>query len=93
LTLHVVWTESARSDLRQIIRYIAESNPTAARRLKELIESGPQTAALAPFLFRQGRLADTREIVVHPNYLVVYKVTDCIEVLSVMHSRQRYPDE
>ncbi len=45
-----------------------------------------------PFLFRPGRVAGTREHVVHPNYIVVFQVrTDVIDILRVLHSRQQYP--
>ncbi|WP_087048361.1 type II toxin-antitoxin system RelE/ParE family toxin [Caballeronia ptereochthonis] len=94
MTLHVVWTQTARLDLLEIIRYIAERSPAAARAVKEVIESAPQSAAIAPYLYRNGRIPGTREIVVHPNYIVVYAVTtDSIEVLNVLHSRQCYPFE
>ncbi|WP_354043151.1 type II toxin-antitoxin system RelE/ParE family toxin [Devosia sp. UYZn731] len=34
----------------------------------------------------------TRELVVHPNYIVVYRVlTDQIDIVSVLHARQEYP--
>ncbi|WP_141217973.1 type II toxin-antitoxin system RelE/ParE family toxin [Bordetella genomosp. 5] len=34
----------------------------------------------------------TREIVVHPNYLVVYEVLqDSVEVRAVLHARRKYP--
>jgi toxin ParE1/3/4 len=91
LTLQVVWTQVARIELREIIRYIAERNPAAARALKESIETAPQAAAFAPELFRSGRVPGTREIVVHPNYIVIYRVTDYVEVVNVLHARQRYP--
>jgi toxin ParE1/3/4 len=93
LTLQVVWTRDARIELREIIRYIAERNPAAARALKESIESAPRAAALAPELFRSGRVPGTREIVVHPNFIVIYRVTDHVEVVNVLHARQRYPFE
>ncbi len=45
-----------------------------------------------PYLFRLGRVPDTREHVVHPNYIVVYQVGDeVIDILRVLHSRQQYP--
>ncbi|KIG03696.1 type II toxin-antitoxin system RelE/ParE family toxin [Caballeronia concitans] len=92
MTLQVLWTHEARSDIREIIRYIAEHSPEAARSLKERIEAAPSAAALNPELFRPGRIAGTREIVVHPNYIVVYRVTDAVlEIINVVHARQRYP--
>jgi plasmid stabilization system protein ParE len=34
----------------------------------------------------------TREAVVHPNYIIVYRVTtDAVEIVSVVHARQEYP--
>ncbi|AET91304.1 addiction module antitoxin [Burkholderia sp. YI23] len=94
MTLQVVWTQTARLDLLEIIRYIAERSPTAARALKNLIEAAPESAAIDPYLYRSGRISGTREIVVHPNYIIVYAVMgDRIDVLNVLHSRQCYPFE
>ena len=43
-------------------------------------------------MYRAGRTEGTREAVVHPNYVLVYRVgNDAVEVVSVMHSRQQYP--
>ncbi len=45
-----------------------------------------------PFLFRPGRVPGTREVVIRPNYLVVYKVGESVmEVLRVLHARRQYP--
>jgi plasmid stabilization system protein ParE len=45
-----------------------------------------------PYLFRLGRVAGTREHVVHPNYIVAYQVgINVIDILRVLHSRQQYP--
>ncbi len=45
-----------------------------------------------PYLFRPGRVSGTRELVAHPNYIVVYRVTDDrIEIVNVVHARQKYP--
>jgi toxin ParE1/3/4 len=45
-----------------------------------------------PEMYRVGRMPNTREIVAHPNYIVVYTVLpDRIRVISVLHARQKYP--
>lgn len=79
--------------MASIIRYIANENPFAARRIKKIIEEAILPVAEYPYLFRSGRVAGTREIVAHPNYLLVYQVSASrITVLSVLHARQEYPD-
>jgi toxin ParE1/3/4 len=45
-----------------------------------------------PYIHRPGRIAGTREAIVHPNYILVYRVEiHAIEVLAVLHARQSYP--
>ncbi|SCC95931.1 protein of unknown function [Thiomonas sp. X19] len=41
-------------------------------------------AAANPYLYRAGRIPGTRELVAHPNYIVVYQVTERLEVLNVL---------
>lgn len=87
----VDWRPEARAALYQILDYIDERNPVAAEELHEAIEAAVTALPQHPYLYRYGRVAGTREIVVHPNYLVVYRVTDRIEVVTVLHARQEYP--
>jgi toxin ParE1/3/4 len=87
-----VWRQTALDDVAQIIRFIAERNPSAARRMRHLIEHAVLPLPGLPFLFRAGRVCGTRELVAHPNYIVVYRVTDdTIEIINVLHARQQYP--
>ena len=77
--------------LRTILGYIADRNPSAAEKLLGDIEDATSALPYHPYLYRHGRVSGTREIVVHPNYIVVYRVTDCIEIVHVLHARQEYP--
>ena len=37
-------------------------------------------------------MAGTRELVAHPNYILVYRLKpDLIEILTVIHAAQRWP--
>lgn len=45
-----------------------------------------------PRAYRTGRMAGTREMVVHPSYLVIYTETrGKIEILRVLHAAQSWP--
>jgi toxin ParE1/3/4 len=90
--LPVVWRPGARDSLAEIIGYIAERNPAAARRMKTVIEAAVVPLAKHPFLFRPGRVPGTRELVAHPNYIIIYRVlADRVEIVNVLHARQSYP--
>jgi addiction module RelE/StbE family toxin len=87
-----VWSEEAQLDLVDILSYIEQFNPLAARTLRHTIESGVDQLPRNPLGFREGRVTGTREYVAHPNYLVVYRIGEtAIEVLRVLHARQEYP--
>ena len=64
----------------------------AAVRMHERIEQSVLPTASHPYMFRSGRVNGTREIVAHPNYVVVYRVlADMMLVTAVVHARQEYP--
>jgi toxin ParE1/3/4 len=88
----VRWSEEATTDLVEIIDFIEQRNARSAQSLHAAIVQSAENLPLMPFLFRPGRVAGTREHVVHPNYIVVYQVgDDVIDILRVLHSRQQYP--
>jgi toxin ParE1/3/4 len=91
--LAIEWRIDARNDLAEIVGFIAKENPAAARRFTALIDAAIAPLARQPYLFRRSeRVPGTREVVVHPNYVVVYRVQSTkIEILAVAHSRQQYP--
>lgn len=75
-----------------IIDYIEQRNAAAAQNLYAAIVQSAENLPLMPYLFRPGRVPGTRELVVHPNYIVVYQVgSDVIDILRILHSRQQYP--
>ena len=76
----------------EILDYIEQRNATAAQNLHAAIVQSAENLPLMPYLFRPGRVPGTRELVVHPNYIVVYQVgSDVIDILRILHSRQQYP--
>jgi toxin ParE1/3/4 len=93
MTLPILWKPQAREDLAKIIAYVAERNQFSALALLDAIEAATMPSASYPYLFRPGRVAGTREIVAHPNYIVVYRVCEHrIEIVNVVHARKQYPE-
>lgn len=92
--LSISWLASARDDLRQILSYIARDNPLAARKMKARIEAAVLPTAEHPYLHpRSDRVSGLREIVAHPNYVVLYRVASSrIEVVNVVHTRRQFPE-
>jgi toxin ParE1/3/4 len=88
----LVWRPSAGDQLDLLLRYIASRDERAADRLELRITESLDLARNTPFMGRPGRVAGTRELVVHPNYVVIYEFDDLIlRVLRVLHARQQYP--
>ncbi len=85
------WREAARADLLAI-DYISNDNPDAAQRLKNEIEKKTSKLPGRPKLYRPGRVAGTREMVVRPNYIVVYaESVRAVTILRVLHAARQWP--
>jgi toxin ParE1/3/4 len=90
--LRLVWRPKARAQLRAILDYIGDRDLIAAERLDQAIERTVETARAHPLIYRPGRIDGTREAVVTPNYIVIYRIVgDSLVVTTVLHTRQRYP--
>jgi toxin ParE1/3/4 len=92
--LELEWGEAARADLLGIIDYIADDNANAATELLMEIEQKVERLPERPKLYRRGRVPGTRELVVRPNYIVVYAEDERAGViLRVLHAAQMWPSE
>ena len=91
--LPVEWKASAGAELLEILAYISDRSELAAQRLFERIQQDLEHASEHPYLFKPSlRVPGAREIVTHPNYLILYRVTStCIEVVNVVHARREFP--
>jgi toxin ParE1/3/4 len=88
--MRVEWLPQARDQLLSIVRHISQDSPQAAVELAQLIRARADTLSTYPNRYRAGRVKGTRELVVRPNYIVVYRVAgDEVVVLRVRHARQQ----
>jgi plasmid stabilization system protein ParE len=86
-----VWREEAIEDLLAIVDYITQ----AADRLVA-VDFGDRLFADAakldtmPSMGRKGRERGTREWVLHPNYIAIYRITKAgqVEILNIVPTRK-----
>ncbi|EMO4164927.1 type II toxin-antitoxin system RelE/ParE family toxin [Pseudomonas extremaustralis] len=93
----IEWRPMAREDLRAIVRYIGQDNPTRAKSFGQELRDKTKPLAQHPELGRHGRpgLPEwLRELIVHPNYIVFYRVlaeARTVQILRVKHAAQKTP--
>lgn len=86
-----LWKPAAIADRKNIIAYIAQDNPRAAIEVGDMLISKAAQLDQFPTLGRVGRVKGTRELVTHPNYVMVYEVSDdLIAILRVLHTSQEW---
>ncbi|MEJ0047430.1 MAG: type II toxin-antitoxin system RelE/ParE family toxin [Rhodospirillales bacterium] len=92
--MQLVWSEPALRDLAAARAYITLDNPGAAVRQIELVLQAAETLVRFPNIGRPGRRPGTRELVVgRTPYRLPYRITaERIEILRVLHGRQRWPE-
>ena len=90
--MDLFWTHEAIADRVGIYDYIEADKPTAALALDEIFAEKALLLIHHPNLGRKGRVMGTRELVVHPNYLLVYDVADeRVRILRVLHAAMQWP--
>lgn len=97
MDFEVIWSPSARLDLKEIVSYIAEDNAEIAQRFGlSLIDA---TKSLASFpekgrVVPEFRSQDIREVIFKP-YRIIYRVRESqsvIEVVRVWHAARGTPE-
>jgi toxin ParE1/3/4 len=90
--MRIRWTDLATRKLLVVGDYIAQDNPKAATQLLKKIRQSVKLLQRNPFMGRRTEFEGVRELVVHANYLVSYRVSnDTVEILQVWHAaQQRY---
>ena len=87
-----LWRPAAIADRKSITAYIAQDNPKAAMEMGDMLLEKAELLDQHPMLGRVGRVKGTRELVAHPNYILIYRVVgEVAEVLRVKHAAQKWP--
>ena len=90
----LLWTPRALADVAAVLTQIAAEDPGAASRFNDrLLELVETTLTSQPQMGRPGRVNGTRELIVHPRYILAYRVRgEVIELLAFRHSARLWPD-
>lgn len=84
--MNLRWTRRALHDLERIGASIARDKPLAAKAFAVEVRGKVKNLERFPFMGRAGALPDTRELIVHRNYLVTYRVrADEIQIVQIWH--------
>ena len=90
----VKWTRKALTNLRLIAEHIAKDKPDRAQSFVQEIRQKTNLLARFSSAGRAGRVAGTRELVVHKNYIVAYRVKgEDVQIIRVHHVAQKYPNQ
>ncbi|MFM9901554.1 MAG: type II toxin-antitoxin system RelE/ParE family toxin [Polaromonas sp.] len=87
----LVWTRTALKSVDEIASYIARDNPVRAASFVAELQASTERLVSFPGMGKAGRVPGTRELVLHKNYVAIYRVvrTD-VQVLRIQHVAQRY---
>ena len=91
--MEVAWTRPALRHLGAIADHIAQDSPAAAYRVaRHLGTHTTELLSATPMIGRLGRAKATRELVFADlPYIVVYRVTEKVEILAVVHTARKWP--
>ncbi|WP_267356548.1 MULTISPECIES: type II toxin-antitoxin system RelE/ParE family toxin [unclassified Methylobacterium] len=88
----LVWTLEALQDRDAIYDYIEADNPAAALTLDKRFAERAACLVEHPALGRPGRVTDTRELIVHRRYIIVYDVDEtAVRILRILHVALQWP--
>ena len=93
--MRVKWLDEAVDDFYEVMGYIAQDNPRAAKRVGAVILESVKDLADFPNMGRVGRVEGTRELIISSTpYLVAYRVKkQTIEILAVIHGARKWPTD
>ena len=83
----IKWTQTALASVDDIAGFIAKDDPTRATSFVLELQSAVTKLQDYPGMGRAGRVPGTRELVLHKNYIAIYRVRgDMVEILRLHHA-------
>lgn len=83
----IKWTRAALASVDEIAGFIAKDNPTRAAGFVLELQAAVAKLQAHPGMGRAGRVPGTRELVLHKNYIAIYRVRgDDVEILRLHHA-------
>ena len=84
------WTKTALRSVDEIAGYIAQDNPKRATSFVVELQEAVTKLQVHPGMGRAGRVPGTRELVLHKNYIAIYRVRgDGVEILRLHHAARK----
>jgi addiction module RelE/StbE family toxin len=84
--MSIKWTKTALASVDEIAGFIAKDNPTRATSFVLELQVAVTKLQAHPGMGRPGRVPGTRELVLHKNYIAIYRVhSDDVEILRLHH--------
>lgn len=94
--MKVVWAELAEQNRERIVFFIVQDSVDAALEMDLLFTSATDDLSTLPYRGRPGRLEGTRELIVHPRYILVYGCDEedqTLYIAAVLHTSRQCPPE
>ncbi|MBO6687590.1 MAG: type II toxin-antitoxin system RelE/ParE family toxin [Henriciella sp.] len=92
--MNVYFTPTAKTDLTQLKDYLEPRNAIASHKQLSAIATSIRMLETFPLIGKEGRVLDTRELVVPgTKYIVVYAILspESLYILRVLHGAEMYP--
>ena len=85
--MSIKWTKAALASVDEIAGFIAKDNPIRATSFVIELRAAVNKLQTHPGMGRAGRVPGTRELLLHKNYIAIYRVRgDDDEILRLHHA-------
>ena len=83
----IKWTRAALASVDEIAGFIAKDKPIRATSFVIELQAAVNKLQTHPGMGRAGRVPGTRELLLHKNYIAIYRVRgDDVEILRLHHA-------